>query len=150
AAVLFDRPEFKRVAGKLTEEAWWLLGAQAGQHFDRMPGDDSALESKAFRASGYYALAANGGLLVADAGPHGWGRGGHGHADALSVQVLIGRRSALSDPGTGSYPAQYPLRNPLRSTSAHSTLEVDELSQADPAGSFAWTNPPSVTVHHWH
>jgi 2-polyprenyl-3-methyl-5-hydroxy-6-metoxy-1,4-benzoquinol methylase len=141
---------FKAPGSEFTEEAWWLLGPEAAARFDQMPNQSPELQSKAYRASGYYALASEDALLVADAGQHGWGRGGHAHADALSVQLLVGRRAALSDPGTGVYPAQNALRDRLRATFAHSTLEIDGLSQADPAGSFAWSNHPHVTVERWH
>ncbi|MGH9591522.1 MAG: heparinase II/III family protein, partial [Bryobacteraceae bacterium] len=139
---------FKTTGSEFTEEAWWLLGPEGASRFDQMLSN-SQLQSKAYLASGYYAFASQGSLLVADAGPHGWARGGHAHADALSVQLLVGRRAALSDPGTGVYPAQGPLRDRLRATSAHSTLEIDGLSQALPAGSFAWSGHPHVTVERW-
>jgi hypothetical protein len=151
AAVLFERPELKAAAGAFTEEAFWLLGPEGGERFDALESAAAtAPHSLAFRASGYYALAANRALLVMDAGPHGWGRGGHAHADALSVQLLAGREALLIDPGTGGYPAELPLRDRLRATSAHSTLEIDGKSQADPAGSFAWATEPRVTVERWH
>jgi hypothetical protein len=150
AAVLYQRPEFKVAAGgAFTEEAWWLLGADAGERFETLDGVRCAPRSAGFAASGYYALAANHALLIVDAGPHGWGRGGHAHADALSVQLLAGRRALLTDPGTGAYPAALPFRDRLRGTSAHSTLEIDGRSQAVPAGSFGWSNPPRVAVERW-
>jgi Heparinase II/III-like protein/Heparinase II/III N-terminus len=127
----------------LTEESFWL-GASLKQ-----PAK-SALHSQSFPQSGYYAFASHDALLVADAGPHGYARGGHAHADALSVQLLCGPRALLSDPGAGVYPAELPLRDRLRATSAHSTLEVDGRSQAEPAGSFAWSTHPRTTVERCH
>jgi len=150
AAILFHRPEFKAAAGAFTEEGWWLLGPDAAERFDTLDSAAHAPRSAAFSASGFYALTANGALLVVDAGPHGWGRGGHAHADALSVQLVAGRQTLLTDPGTGSYPVELPLRDRLRGTSAHSTLEIDGRSQAVPAGSFAWSSHPRVTVERWH
>ena len=88
--------------------------------------------------------------VVIDAGPHGWGNAGHGHADALSLQLMSRGRAPLSDPGTCCYPQEKPERDLFRSTGAHNTLEVDGLSQAEPQGPFAWANHPRTTVEHWH
>ena len=59
-------------------------------------------------------------------------------------------RAWLTDPGTCSYPKEKPDRDRFRGTGAHNTLEVDELSQADPVHSFAWDRLPKTTVHRWH
>ena len=63
----------------------------------------------------------------------GWGNGGHGHADLLSVQLTGEGRERLIDPGTGSYMRRED-RDWFRGTAAHNTLEVDGRSQAIPAG----------------
>ncbi len=147
AAAIFDRPEWK--TGELPEESWWLLGSDEARRFDRIERGSRELRTCAFRASGYYAMAGADALLVADAGPHGFGRGGHGHADALSVQLLADGEALLSDPGTGAYPVELPIRNGLRGSAAHNTLTVDSLDQAEPAGPFAWSTQPVTTVERW-
>jgi hypothetical protein len=61
----------------------------------------------------------------------------HGHADALMVLLDVdGPR--LVDPGTGGYHAHAELRERLRSTRAHNTVEVDGQSQSTPGGLFQW------------
>lgn len=61
----------------------------------------------------------------------------HGHADALQVLLDVdGPR--LVDPGTGAYHARPDLREWLRSTAAHNTLELDARSQSEPGGLFQW------------
>jgi hypothetical protein len=150
AAVLFGRPDWKALAGPVREETMWVLGLSGIEQFDHLPEDPGHWRSRAFRASGYYVLKSSDAVLVADAGPHGWARGGHGHADALSFQVLARGHSWLTDPGTYSYPSEKPDRNLFRSTAAHNTLAVDEVSQADPVHSFAWNRLPQTTVHRWH
>jgi hypothetical protein len=87
--------------------------------------------------------------MIVDAGHHGKGTGGHGHADALSLQWIIEGRQALSDPGTFSYPNEIQDRDAFRATSAHNTLEVDGLSQAEPAGPFSWQSLPQGVVERW-
>jgi Flp pilus assembly pilin Flp len=150
AAILYGRGDWKVAAGDLREETIWLLGIDGIRLFDQLPTAHSVPRSRAFAASGYYTMASGNGIAVIDAGPHGWGNGGHGHADALSMQLIAGGRAWLTDPGTGSYPREKPQRDLFRGTAAHNTLEVDSRSQADPVHAFGWGSHPVTRVHRWH
>jgi hypothetical protein len=152
AAAVFGRGDWKAVAGgQPREETLWLLGTEGLQRFDALPATPRKPRSTAFVHSGYYVLAGGGNALsVMDAGPMGWGSGGHGHADALSLQLLADGRAWLTDPGTCSYPMEKPERNRFRGTSAHNTLELDGRGQADPLKSFGWTAMPNVRAEMWH
>src|SRR2546422_8808752 len=87
--------------------------------------------------------------LVIDAGSHGAGRGGHRHADALSVQLAVNGQPLLIDPGTFAYVDSNGERNRFRGTAGHNTAQVDDLSQAEPSGPFGWEDLPSVSVDRW-
>ncbi len=97
---------------------------------------------------GIYTMASAGSQLFIDAGPQGALTAGHGHADALSIQLITAGRAVLIDPGTYCYVC--PERNRFRGTAAHNTLQVDGRDQAQPNGPFAWINLPETTVDHWH
>jgi len=86
--------------------------------------------------------------LFIDAGPQGAVTAGHGHADALSIQLITNGRPVLIDPGTFCYVC--PERDRFRGTAAHNTLQVDGRDQAQPNGPFAWTGMPETTVDRWH
>src|SRR5262249_28629318 len=73
---------------------------------------------------------------------------GHGHADLLSVQCSIFGQPCLVDSGTYGY-AEPTWRDFFRGTSAHSTIEVDGLGQAVPAGRFKWDARPRGRLHRW-
>jgi hypothetical protein len=85
--------------------------------------------------------------LFIDAGPQGALTAGHGHADALSIQLITAGRPVLIDPGTYCYVC--PERNRFRGTAAHNTLQVDGRDQAQTDGPFAWTKLPETIVNHW-
>ena len=151
-AGIFARPEFKHAAG-LTEEVLWVLGPEGLRVFDALNGCPLAAGSKSFEAGGIYVMAAtpegNPSVQMAiDAGPQGTGRSGHGHADALSVRLGVGRRW-LIDPGTYRYVGDPEERNHFRGTAAHNTMRIDGEDQAIPKGPFAWGELPSTQVERW-
>ncbi len=89
----------------------------------------------------------DGSALLFDVGPLGlWPNASHGHADSLSVQVKLGGRWFLGDPGTGSYAACPLVRDSLRGTAAHNTVTVDNMNQADALDVFKWLKPVPVRL----
>lgn len=148
-ALVFSDDELVGHAG-LTEEAIWLFGSRAlGLQEQDRPG--RVLRSEAFPSGGLYLMAdpERASLLMIDAGPQGTGRSGHGHADALSLQLSSQQRQWLIDPGTSCYISDDDTRARFRSTAAHNTVRIDGLDQAVADGPFGWTNIPSVRVHQW-
>jgi uncharacterized heparinase superfamily protein len=76
--------------------------------------------------------------VVFDVGDLGYGSlAAHGHADALSLVVDVGGRPVLRDSGSATYVAGE-RREFDRGTAAHSTVVVDERSQAEPLGPHLW------------
>jgi hypothetical protein len=149
-AALYGDAAFKAASPGLIEETLWLLGPESAAAFDAIPPATPPVPSEVFAASGIYAMASPGppvAQLFLDAGELGALAAGHGHADALSVQLAAGGRLWLADPGTCGYMG--PVRDRFRGTRAHNTLTVDGLDQADPRGPFAWGTPPRVTVSRW-
>jgi hypothetical protein len=74
-AVLFQRGDFKFVAGDLREETIWLLGSDEAVRFDELPAVEPSWESVALASSGLYLLADSKTRqqVVIDAGRH-WSR----------------------------------------------------------------------------
>lgn len=99
-------------------------------------------------SAGIYTMTSQTSQLFIDAGPQGALTGGHGHADALSIQLIVNGRPTLIDPGTFCYVC--PERDRFRGTAAHNTLQVDGRDQSQPKGPFAWSGMPETTVDHWY
>lgn len=68
----------------------------------------------------------------------------HGHNDLLSLVLDAGGQPLLIDPGTGVYALDRNLRHQLRSTAAHSTLQVDGLEQSPIHPARAFEGPGAV------
>ena len=57
------------------------------------------------------------------------GFGGHAHNDQLSLELWIGGKSLISDPGTYLYTPSPKKRNLYRSVKAHNAPQFDDLSE---------------------
>jgi uncharacterized heparinase superfamily protein len=96
-------------------------------------------------ATGYFRFDDDGDALLFDAGLLGPDHlPGHAHCDALSFEYSIGRRRVVVDTGVDRYEAGRE-RDFLRSTAAHSTLQIADLEQGEPFGSFRMGRRPRVT-----
>jgi hypothetical protein len=141
-AALFNRPDYKFVAGSAAEETLWLLGPEGLRAFDELASVQPAKESAAFPDGGYYVMrdgwSPTANYLLFDCGPHGWANCGHAHADALSIELAANGQTMLVDPGTFTYTGGKELRDWFRGSTAHNTLTVDRESSSVPADTFSW------------
>jgi Heparinase II/III-like protein/Heparinase II/III N-terminus len=151
-AVLFSRGDFKRVASGPREEMLWLLGEAGITEFNRLVPLPFARNSTSFQQSGLYVMGGDDAdrQLMIVAGPERADTAGHGHADALSVNVNAGGQALLFDPGTYQYVGINDCeRNYFRGTRAHNTLVVDERDQREPKGPFRWASLVDVRAEQW-
>jgi hypothetical protein len=151
-AVLFGRSDFKTAAGNLREETVWLLGTEGVARFDEIASSANAVRSAALADSGLYVMASQqpeATQLLIDAGPQGAHSAGHGHAEALSIQLAKSGHMLLLDPGTGEYIGSGSTRKDFRGTDAHNTLQVDGQSQSAPLGPFSWDRLTKTVVQTW-
>ena len=82
--------------------------------------------------------------LVLDAGAIGPNhQPGHGHADTLSFELSHRGRRVITDTGVFAYDAGA-VRSYDRGTSAHNTLQVDELEQAELWSAFRCGRRPKI------
>jgi hypothetical protein len=134
--------------GSADEQLPWLPGLQP------VAPDESAMRSlpTRFEKGGYVILgeslhAAEEFRATVDCGSLGYNRiAGHGHADALAVQVSWGGVQMLVDPGTYCYNAAPDLRHFFRGTHAHNTLVVEDCDQSEYGASFLWLRDVTCTL----
>ena len=156
-AVVFGRSDFKAWAGEYSETAWWLLGDEGREQFDRIPLPASRrLESRAFAGPGLYLLqsghreSADRVSILFDCGELGYKSiAAHGHADALSFTLRAFGKDVLVDPGTYDYFSYPEWRTYFRSTAAHNTIRIDGQDQSQMLGPFMWGKRARATCLHW-
>ncbi len=152
-AILFERGDFKFVAGGAAEEIVWLFGLEGMLAFETLPAHKPRQNSSAFVQGGYFVMRDgwenSDNYLLVDAGPLGALKGGHGHADALSIELAAGGRTLLVDSGTYTYHEPVELRHYFRSTAAHNTLTIDGNSSSEQGGKFSWLTKAETTLQSW-
>jgi hypothetical protein len=125
-AVLFKRGDFKRASADFSDEAFWLLGAEAAGAFDALEVERAPIGSKAFHGGGFYVLRTDRAHVIVDCGEVGMhGRGGHGHSDITSLEVWLDGMNLVTDCGAYLYTSSREWRNRFRSTAFHNVLQVD-------------------------
>ncbi len=150
-AALFGAPELRREGEPLCDEAAWLLGERGLRRFSRAE-PRAQPESFSSPKGGLHVLRGGGGVVSVSAGENGQrGLGGHSHNDKLSFELHVHGEPVIVDPGTGTYTRDPALRNALRGTAAHSTVQVDgaELAPLQPARLFALPEHAGAKVTRW-
>lgn len=153
AAVLFNREDYKFVAGEVSEELFWLLGPAGVNDFSKIGAITPEDESKEFPDGGYFLMRdgwdKSDNYMLIDCGQHGALSSAHSHADVLSFEIAAGGRTMMVDPGTYTYHKSEELRDHFRSSLAHNTLMIDNISSSIPAGKFKWEKTAKAKVHKW-
>jgi heparinase II/III-like protein len=152
-AAIFERSDYKFVAGEVAEDTLWLLGPAGVDRLERLPAVEPDMRSVAFHDGGYYVMrdgwSANSNYLLFDCGPHGTMNCGHAHADALSFELAVNGSTMLVDPGTYTYTGSHEMRNWFRSSNAHNTITINDLSSSVPGGPFSWLTTARSECSWW-
>jgi hypothetical protein len=149
-AVLFKRGDFKTAAGRFPEDALWILGARAADHFAALSAAEP-LTSRTLPHSGYSVFrtsaAADADYVCFDCGEQAAGlrrddvpSAAHGHADCLAVIAALEGQPVLVDPGFYCYNGKPEWEVHFRKTPAHNTITIDGRDQARHLSKMAWTN----------
>lgn len=152
-AGLFNRGDYKFVAGEVAEETLWLLGADGLKKFRDTASQCPPITSQSFPNGGYYVMRDSwkpqSNYLLFACGPHGGLNSAHAHADALAIQIASSGVTALEDSGTYTYTGSITDRDLFRGSAAHNVLLVDGKPFAVPDGPFSWKSTATTTPLSW-
>ena len=153
-SVLFEEVDWGHAAGTQWEDAFWLLGSEAIEWH-------KFLERNTVASTQRSALHPDAGVAILRSGDKhctfaiGGDRrpevSGHHHNDSLGLEIHVGDKTLLVDPGTYVYTADIDERNRYRSTGVHSTIQVDdmEINTFDPMVPFAMNCEAHPQVTQW-
>lgn len=152
-SILFDRPDMRYVAGRASQEIFWLIGSEGVRAFGSLEQNEPATVSHRF-PSGGYGVMRDGWLdtdncLIVDCGELGALSAGHGHADALAIEVAVHGKPLLVDSGTYTYHESRETRDYFRSTEAHNTLVIDGKPSSEPGATFSWRSRAEARCDGW-
>ena len=153
SSIIFDRADHKFVSGRSSEEIFWLLGPDGIDHFKARDSSEPGITSDGFVDGGYFVMRDGwndtDNVMVVDCGPVGSLAGGHGHADALSIELAMRGKTLLVDSGTYTYHESPELRDYFRSGTAHNTLVIDGVSSSMPGDTFGWKTQAQTHLKTW-
>ena len=158
-AVLFQRADFKTIAGPFPPDAAWLLGLEGWKKYESLQDTAPKDNSKVLPKSGYcimrtgwdrqsHYLSFDCGDIAAGVPKGDIASAAHGHADALSIEVAAYGVPILVDPGFYTYNGDEQWHRYFRETEAHNTIVVDGCSQAEYRGRLKWSHAPDTKLHH--
>ena len=129
-AAVFQDSQFKRPRLEVPQELLWLLGEGGLRDYEQLANSNEEPSSQAFPDAGTYVLRHEDLYLLLNAYGTLDGRpASHRHNDALSVEISACGRAFIVDPGSYVYTADLRERHLFRSTSYHSTVQIDDVEQ---------------------
>ena len=132
-AELFDKDPLRAVVAEGSVSVPWILGREVRPSSKVVPPGTARVHQ--FGSGGIFVWQRGQDYLWIDVGEVGMkGRGGHGHNDLLSFELMLDGQPLFVDSGTYLYTGDLDARNWFRSTSAHNTLAVDDEEIADILG----------------
>lgn len=141
---IFSEPSLCYADRALPQKAFWyeLINRQAAPKPNyRVLNSQQDKSLIVYPCGGYAIWRANPFHVVFDVGPLGYlSIAAHAHADALNICVAVDGDWFLVDPGTYAYGEDSQWREYFRSTYAHNSIVVDNISQSKSGGPFLWLN----------
>lgn len=135
----------------ICENTRWLFSDEEIESIKRKPLYDNT-RSRCFEEGGNSFLRDKDDriLIGIDHAALGFGSiAAHGHADALSFQVLMDGESVFTDPGTYIYHCDLEHRDAFRKTINHNTVCIGGKDQSEMLGAFLWGKRAECKLEHY-
>ncbi len=159
-AQMFQRSDWKWVAGRPWEEVLWFFGASGWGAYQQLPAKAPENTRAIFPQSGYGVARSQWdskahfcwmdfGEMADGIYPDDTFSAAHGHADILHFEITAYGKNFLIDSGFHNYRGNFEWHRHFRLTRAHNTIEIDGHSQATHGSRMMlWANVPQAQLLH--
>lgn len=148
AAAVFNRADFRFVAGDRAEDVFWLLGPAAAQRYMQMAPREPATRAYYFGDAHVGVVRTGWGSrdswVCGQAQPMGMLTAGHSHANILGVEISLAGQRIVVDPGTYCYGDHLAWREHFRGIAAHSVAQMAGARLPVAAELFRWADSGAV------
>jgi len=153
-AIIFEEKKFKKINNKFDFKNWLLWGEKGKNIYNDLENNKIELSSTFYKEEGHFIFKKTyiddvhkEIYLHFDASPLGFlSIAAHGHADALSVVLTLDGNPFLIDAGTYTYHTEKKWRQYFVSTTAHNTINIDDINQAEYIGPTMWLKHYTVDI----
>ncbi|MBC8755340.1 alginate lyase family protein [Kordia sp. YSTF-M3] len=149
-ASLFFQDEKLNTVNEKYHSAYEVFGTKATENLGVTTQNTFA--SYYYKEGGFVTVKDAQNYFITDVGEVGMkGRGGHGHNDLYSFELMLDGNDIIVDPGCYTYTGDLALKTKMKSTAYHNGLEVDGEEMAPMIGNWGISNiaqPFDVTAEH--
>ncbi|PTX60434.1 heparinase II/III-like protein [Kordia periserrulae] len=149
-ASLFFQDETLNISNEKYHSAYEIFGTKAMENVSSISQDDFA--SYHYKDGGFVTVKDAQNYFITDVGEVGMnGRGGHGHNDLFSFELMLDNENIIVDAGCYTYTGDLALKTKMKSTAYHNGLQVDDEEIAPMVGNWGISDvahPFEVSVEH--
>ncbi|WP_229263970.1 heparinase II/III family protein [Cohnella cholangitidis] len=148
ASVLFNKQELLPDHNDMDITVPILFGTQGLKRWNVLNAERQQVDvSHYFAGGGVVIIKDSSNFLWIDVGEVGMNnRGGHGHNDLFSFELMFDRQLLILDPGCPVYTGDPMQKNYFRGTSSHNNLMIDNEEIAPLVGMWGYANSPLPEV----
>ena len=134
-ASVFFQDKSLNISKEKYHSVYEIFGVKAVQNLSSTLQDTFA--SYFYKEGGFITVKDAQNYFITDVGEVGMkGRGGHGHNDLFSFELMFDKENIIVDPGCYTYTGDLALKTKMKSTAYHNGLQVDDEEMAPMVGNW--------------
>lgn len=155
-SILFKRNDFKFFSNGINEEAYWIIGLDGIDNYNKILSRKPKYTSIAFEKGGQYIIKDSwdsySNYMFIRCGEFGYGgiaSSAHSHSDELAIILSIKGIPVFIDQGTYTYNGDNIIRKYEKSVESHNTIQIDNIDQAEIISRYFFKNIPECMKTVW-
>ncbi|GAB1857455.1 hypothetical protein MHTCC0001_22910 [Flavobacteriaceae bacterium MHTCC 0001] len=138
ASLFFDDSDLN-IAEKVYYSTFELFGLDSKEILELSKEENLSVDE--YKDGGFIIVKNKQDYFITDVGEVGMkGRGGHGHNDLFSFELMFDKNDFVIDPGCYTYTGDLSVKSKMKSTAYHNVLQVDNKEMAPLIGEWGISN----------